>query len=180
MVAAPIVDCTEELFHDFSDDECSSVGLRAEYRKDLTNAPDICREFQAWGFRQYASDSCPEELWTEHFDEQTGCKFYHNSVTGQSAWTRPSFETDVMMREAVAVARWTEHMDPLTQNAFYYNSATGETTWLKPATLAESQADDDWVESVDPESGKTYYYNARTWESSWTRPMHPRIRKKTV
>lgn len=168
MVAAPIVDCTQQLFHDFSDSECSSVGLRADYRKELTNAPDICLELQAWDLRQQASDSCPDELWTEHLDEQTGCKFYHNSVTGQSSWTRPSSEMDTIMREAAV--RFTEHVDPLTENAFYYNSATGETSWAKPASVVESQAEDDWVESFDPESGKTYYYNARTWESSWTRP----------
>lgn len=165
MVAAPIVDCTQQLFHDFSDSECSPA------RKELTSAPDICQEFQAWELRQQASDSSPEELWTEHLDEHTGCKFFHNAVTGQSSWTRPSFDTDTLLREAVAVARWTEHVDPVTQNAFYYNSATGETSWVKPATAVESQAEDDWVESFDPESGKTYYYNARTWESLWTRPV---------
>jgi len=169
MVAAPIIDCTLELFHDFSDSECSPVGLHC---KELTSAPDICHEFQAWELGQRTSDSCAEELWTEHVDEQTGCKFYHNALTGQSSWTRPCSETDALMREAVAVERWTEHVDPVTQNAFYHNLATGEASWVKPETLAESLAEDDWTEHIDPESGKTYYYNMTTWESSWTKPVH--------
>jgi len=132
-----------------------------------------------------------EDDWKEHVDPQTGSRFYFNTKTGESSWTRPApvvqstvanalAMPEEQARAAAKVEDWTEHVDPQSGRTFYYNARTGETSWTKPDTACQEQqltqpagavgVQDDWTEHLDSASGNKFYYNTRTGETSWTRP----------
>lgn len=64
-----------------------------------------------------------DELWEELLDESSGTYYYHNSVTGETAWEKPAFLTDV------AESEWETHWSDEHQNHYYVHKHTGETAW---------------------------------------------------
>eukprot|EP00557_Chaetoceros_sp_GSL56_P008735 CAMPEP_0176497420 /NCGR_PEP_ID=MMETSP0200_2-20121128/11713_1 /TAXON_ID=947934 /ORGANISM="Chaetoceros sp., Strain GSL56" /LENGTH=441 /DNA_ID=CAMNT_0017895429 /DNA_START=256 /DNA_END=1578 /DNA_ORIENTATION=+ len=76
-----------------------------------------------------------------------GIDFYHNSVTGESTFTRPSClgpGPSATMADAGSTTTagkkrsWTQHMDPATGRVFYYDGTI--TTWEKPQGFQEDTA----------------------------------------
>lgn len=99
-----------------------------------------------------------ENGWVENTDPSSGRKYYANTITGKTQWTRPEDaggSTD---------GDWEAKTDPSSGRTYYVNRATNETSWTKPGSKQE------WISQVDPASGNTYYINMQTQETSWTKP----------
>jgi hypothetical protein len=92
------------------------------------------------------------EAWTEHVVPD-GRRYYYNSATGVSVWTKPEVLMTPEERAAAAAA-----------------AAAGAGA---PAALGA-----EWKEATAAD-GRTYYYNAVTRESRWERPaeMQPAAAK---
>jgi len=135
---------------------------------------------------ELTTPAAAEDDWAEHVDAQTGNRFYFNTKTGESSWTKPAsmsqsaepalVKADETPKAAANVEEWTEHVDAQSGRTFYYNVATGETSWSKPGTVslepqqvqtaAAGAQEQDWTEHIDPVSGNNFYYNTKTGETS--------------
>lgn len=90
-----------------------------------------------------------------------GIDFYHNSVTGESTFTRPSClgpgssVTTVHAGSTTTVGKkrsWTQHMDPATGRVFYYDGTV--TTWEKPQGFQEDTASIEGSDEKDQPPNK--------------------------
>lgn len=90
-----------------------------------------------------------------------GVDFYHNSVTGESTFTRPSClgpgpvtATDGASTTAVGGTKrsWTQHTDPATGRVFYYDGTA--TTWEKPEGFQEDASVEESDKDEQPPSKK--------------------------
>ena len=62
--------------------------------------------------------------WTKHIDPTSGIDFYHNRLTDESRWIKPTADP--------LPAPWTKHIDATSGIDFYYNPLTGESSWMSP------------------------------------------------
>lgn len=74
-----------------------------------------------------------------------GRKYYYDSVTQQTTWTKPADFDDSASAPAQAAPQsaaplWKEATNPADGRKYYYNTATGATTWDKPAELQQQAA----------------------------------------
>lgn len=82
--------------------------------------------------------------WTEHEDPASGHRYYSNSVTGETSWTKPAEEEEEEEKKdhpvADVVNAWERRTDPASGAFYYYNAATGESTWTPPPPITEARA----------------------------------------
>lgn len=99
-----------------------------------------------------------EEEWEECFDESTGLTYYYNTITKESVWNLNEEE------EETTTNTWEECVDEDTGSTYYYNHISGESVWKSEDKEEETSC---WEECHDEETGLTYYYNLVSGESVW-------------
>jgi pre-mRNA-processing factor 40 len=92
-------------------------------------------------------------VWTEHVDKNSGRTYYYNTVTKQSAWTKPA---DYVPPEGAASASSAPSGTPAAQ-----------TQTQQPAATVKSSS--GWKEYSSPD-GRKYYHNASTGVTQWNKP----------
>jgi len=77
--------------------------------------------------------------WEEHFDHHSNRQFFHNTVTGETSWTKPQEMVEFEAEQALQSGGcpWEEHMDHSTGKKFFHNWQTNETQWDKPQELID-------------------------------------------
>jgi len=75
-----------------------------------------------------------DDGWTEHVDQASGKKFYHNAKTGETSWTKP---TPLAPATTTSDGDWRENIDPSSGNKYYFNVKTGESSWTMPSMAAQ-------------------------------------------
>mmetsp|Transcript_19954 Transcript_19954/g.22989 ORF Transcript_19954/g.22989 Transcript_19954/m.22989 type:complete len:810 (+) Transcript_19954:750-3179(+) len=86
--------------------------------------------------------------WREYTDEKTGVKYYHNSESKESTYTKPKGfgeeepeepkQPEPLIKQQPAPLKstpWKEYTDPKTKVKYYHNSDTKESTYNKPPEL---------------------------------------------
>eukprot|EP00945_MAST-04E_sp_MAST-4E-sp1_P002851 g2851.t1 len=91
--------------------------------------------------RQRSPITRKSTTWEEHFDPESQCNWYYNTVTAESTWEKPADWKDegwdeIKQRSPVTQisGNWQECFDPTYNCNWYYNKESGESTWVKPAT----------------------------------------------
>lgn len=121
----------------------------------------------AWGGGQPPPASEPASSpadWQQLTDPASGKPYYHNRITGQTSWTKPS------------PADW-ERLTDASGAPYYRNRTTGQTSATLPGANGSSPAPrespslpPEWEQLTDPASGKVYYHNRTNGQTSWTPP----------
>lgn len=75
---------------------------------------------------QGQADGEMPEGWSQHEDPDTGKVYFHNALTGASAWERP------LKGEEPMPDGWAEYTDPSSGNKYYSHLETGEVVWDRP------------------------------------------------
>ena len=87
-----------------------------------------------------------EEEWIEGYDPKNKRKYYVNKHTGESRWTKPLDQKQVIADD------WISGRDPKTKRVYYYNKRTKETTWEKPPGYTEPGNDQKSENTEDAKS----------------------------
>ncbi|XP_069094174.1 rho GTPase-activating protein 27 isoform X3 [Pleurodeles waltl] len=86
------------------------------------------------------STSSTIDEWETHTDQDSGKLFYYNSLTGETTWETPFYQSDDPVNSPNSVnseaspieSEWERYFDEPTGRFFFYNSSTGETSWQPP------------------------------------------------
>ncbi|XP_078501138.1 rho GTPase-activating protein 27 isoform X3 [Lissotriton helveticus] len=113
------------------------------------------------------STSSTIDEWETHTDQDSGKLFYYNSLTGETTWESPFYQTDdpvnspnsVISEASPIESEWDRYFDEPTGRFFFYNSSTGETSWQPPEE-----------EELSPHEMKPVYYPFPTMDQ---RPPTP-------
>jgi hypothetical protein len=117
--------------------------------------------------------------WQEAHDPE-GNEYYHNTITGESAWSKPAsagwtarsadryFFHNTVTGETTRERPHVMGHESEEHNATYYVSASGEPTWHKPPAAA-------WSKATDKETGREYFSNDVTGEVVWLPPADSNV-----
>jgi WW domain len=107
----------------------------------------------------------------------SGRPYFHNRLTQQTQWTRPSdaqleLYFSEVAREPLEPAERVDSPTPLSPAAKDAASPvqTSSANDMPPAPPASASPTSDWREGFDGSSGKKYWYNSATKQTSWAMP----------
>eukprot|EP00924_Labyrinthula_sp_SR-Ha-C_P014161 maker-scaffold_72-snap-gene-0.53-mRNA-1 protein AED:0.00 eAED:0.00 QI:7/1/1/1/0.5/0.66/3/57/552 len=129
------------------------------------------------------------DIWEEHFDENSQRVYYSNIGTSETKWTlQPDIidqdnlvtvtnnDTSIINNQFFSSPEWIQVVDEASGEPFWYNKKTGVSSWRKEELSAKQQEPDippapnKWTKYLDESSGRFYFYNEQTGDSQWTKP----------
>jgi hypothetical protein len=117
---------------------------------------------------------CMPEGWAEATDSTTQQVYYYNSISGETAWDRPTMgpsPSEDVATPTIASENITDESSPeeeIQKPAEATHSA--EVSSAPAVTENPDIMPEGWSEAIDPNSQEVYFYNSISGETTWERP----------
>ena len=115
---------------------------------------------KSMGHRRMSHVIIKKGLWDRMEDPNTKRIFYHNSVTGETSWTRPEGFKDNAQ----------DNFDSGTAD-----TGSEDVKAVRKSSVRSDKSLHKWIPKKDEASGRYYYYNAETGASQWEEPEEIRL-----